>query len=145
MDIPPLLVTHHPVRPATAARLNRAFSVSHKGTTFASLGNEHFTRTNDGPWLRVRRAKNPAYYVLPGYQMLVDCSLPAVKILVVRYDRRVPWGETCRQFRALAKREGMTGFVGGWHDCEGTDARHWDKTKWPRFHWVNGTFKLFVP
>lgn len=89
--------------------------------------------------------RNPAFYDAPGYQILTDCvSDPgAVKVLVVRYDRRAVWGEVARQMRALAKREGLAGFVGYWVDCHGSDAQHWARTKHPRFVWSRGRFVPF--
>jgi hypothetical protein len=136
---PQYIETLRPVRASTAARLSANFA-NVGGTCGVTCRGGSFRREGSGPWLRVVRRGNPAFYALPGYQTLADATGPAVKALVVRYDRHTAWGEVTRQMRALAKREGLAGFVGGWHDCEGTSAAHWKRTKWPRFVWRAGRF-----
>ncbi len=137
------LETLRPVRASTAARLNAGRAWEAGGTCLVTTRQGTFKREAGGPWFRVITRRNPAFYDLPGYQTLADATQSPVKVLVVRYDRRTAWGEVVRQMRALAKREGLTGFRGGWFDCEGTNAAHWGRTKYPRFTWSRGRFVRF--
>ncbi len=143
---PQYLKTLRPVRALTAACLDARYPTANgPGTHWVTMRKATFKRTNGGPWERETTRRNPAYYDAPGYQYLADCvSTPGkVKVLAVRYDRRAPWGEVSKQMRALAKREGLTGFVGYWVDCHGMDARGWARTKHPRFVWSRGRFVPF--